>query len=200
MLASMRERDLDRLLTFVDAIVAIAITVLVLPLADVAGDVGTGTVPELLAEHAAELYGFVLSFLVIAKLWLTHHAIVRGLVRQGRWVVSLTFAWTFTIVLLPFPTALVAEAPDDATTKILYMGTMAASSAVLSTIAWVIARNPELRDTQTPPDPAMAAAAVVAFLVALTISLAAPVTSYWPLLLLLLAEPAVRRVRAVRAG
>jgi uncharacterized membrane protein len=200
MLASMRERDLDRLLTFVDAIVAIAITVLVLPLADVAGDVGTGTVPDLLAEHAAELYGFVLSFLVIAKLWLTHHAIVRGLVRQGRWVVSLTFAWTFTIVLLPFPTALVAEAPDDATTKVLYMGTMAASSAVLSAIAWVIARNPELRDRQTPPDPAMAAAAVVAFLVALTISLAAPVTSYWPLLLLLLAEPAVRRVRAVRAG
>jgi uncharacterized membrane protein len=194
-----RERGLDRLLTFVDAIAAIAITVLVLPLTDIAGEVGRGTVADLLVVHSAQMYGFLLSFLVIARLWLIHHAIVGGLVRQGRGLVSLTLLWTFTIVFLPFPTALVAEAPDDTITKVLYMGTMAASSAVLAAIAWAVGRDPDVRDTQTPPDPAIAAAAVVAFLLALTISLAAPATSYWPLLLLLLAEPAVHRLRAVRA-
>ena len=41
--------------------------------------------------------------------------------------------WTVTIVVLPFPTALVAghDASNQATTKILYVGTMAASSLVL---------------------------------------------------------------------
>jgi uncharacterized membrane protein len=192
-----RGRDLDRLLTFVDAIVAIAITVLVLPLADIAGEVGKGPVTELLAEHTAEMFGFFLSFLVIARLWLTHHAIVSGLIGQTAWIVNLTLAWALTIVFLPFPTALVAEAPDDATTKVLYMGTMAVSSAVLAAIAWAIRRKPDVSDADAPPDPWIAAANVVLFLVALTVSVVAPVTSYWPLLLLLLAEPAVRRIRAL---
>jgi hypothetical protein len=39
----------------------------------------------------------------------------------------------------------------------------------------------------------------VAFLVALTISVAVPATSYWPLLLLVLAEPVARRSRAALA-
>jgi len=194
-----RERDLDRLVTFVDAIVAIAITLLVLPLADVAGEVGRGPVSDLLVEHVPELFGFLLSFVVIARLWLVHHVIVSGLVRQDRWIVNLMLAWALTIVFLPFPTALVAEAPDDAVTKILYMGTMAASSAVLAGIAWVMRRRPDVRDTEAIPDPSIAAASVVAFLVALTISVAAPVTSYWPLLLLFLAEPVARRLRAARA-
>jgi uncharacterized membrane protein len=191
-----RERDLDRLLTFVDAIVAIAITLLVLPLADVAGQVGAGTVSDLLAEHTAEILGFFLSFVVISRLWVAHHAIVSGLVRQDRWVVNLMLAWALTIVFLPFPTALVAEAPDDAMTKVLYMGTMAVSSAVLAAIAWFIGRRPDVRDTQAPPDPSVAGANVVAFLLALTISVAIPATGYWPLLLLVVAEPAVRTARA----
>ena len=37
-----RHRDLDRLLTFVDAVVAIAITLLVLPLAEGGGEVERG--------------------------------------------------------------------------------------------------------------------------------------------------------------
>ena len=195
-----RERDLDRLLTFVDAVVAIAITLLVLPLADIAGEVGAGTVSDLLSEHTAEIFGFLLSFLVIARLWLTHHEIVSGLVRQDRSIVNLMLAWALTIVFLPFPTALVAEAPDDAATKVLYMGTMAASSAVLAAIAWVIRRRPDARDTETAPDPSIAAASVVAFLAALTISVAVPATSYWPLLLLLLAEPVARRIHTARVG
>jgi len=194
-----RERDVERLLTFVDAIVAIAITLLVLPLADVAEEVGRGTVSDLLAERDAEIFGFLLSFLVIAKLWRTHHAIVSGLVRQDGWIVNLMLAWALTIVFLPFPTSLVAEAPDDATTKVLYMGTMGASAAVLAGIAWVMGRKPDVRDTETTPDPSIAAASALAFLVALTISVTAPATSYWPLLLLLLAEPAARGLRTARA-
>jgi uncharacterized membrane protein len=191
-----RERDLDRLLTFVDAIVAIAITLLVLPLVDVAGEVGRGTVSDVLAGHTAELLGFFLSFVVIARLWLAHHVIVSGLVRQDGWIVNLTLLWGLTIVFLPFPTALVAEAPDEALTKVLYIGTMAASSAILAAIAWLIVRKPDVRDAGAPPDPWIAAGIVVAFLVALTVSVAVPAAGYWPLFLLVLAEPATRWSRA----
>ena len=72
-----RDRNFDRLLTFVDAIVAIAITLLVLPLVELAPEVRDGgSVADLLREHADELGAFVLSFYVIARIWLSqHHAV-----------------------------------------------------------------------------------------------------------------------------
>ncbi len=127
-----RERDLDRFLTFIDAIVAIAITLLVLPLAEAATEVGEGSVGDLLRENDDKLLAFFLSFLVIAQLWMSQHHIVSGLVVQNTLVTRLLLAWTLTIVLLPFPTALVAEVSDDPATKVLYIGTMALSSRAAS--------------------------------------------------------------------
>jgi uncharacterized membrane protein len=195
-----RERDLERLLTFVDAVVAIAITLLVLPLAEFARDVRTGQVLDLLREHVDDLFGFVLSFVVIARLWVAQHAIVSSLVRQNEVVLRLLLAWTFTIVVLPFPTALVAVTSDDSAAKVLYIGTMAASSALLALIARVVARDRALRDTDDGPDPAQVTATTVAFLLALVAALTFPAASYWPLLLLLLVDGVVDRWRKSRPG
>ena len=190
-----RERDLERFLTFVDAIVAIAITLLVLPLVEVGAEVGEGSVADLVAAHGIDLLGFLLSFTVIARLWLAQHHIVRGLVRQNRLVVQLLLAWTLTIVFLPFPTALVVGTSDDSVAKLLYIGTMALSSGLLAVLGWAIGRDRTLRDDDARPDSLSAAATTVAFLLALVISVAFPVLGYWPLLLLVLAEPIVDRIR-----
>lgn len=195
-----RERDLDRFLTFIDAIVAIAITLLVLPLAEAATEVGDGSVGDLLRETDDKLLAFFLSFLVIAQLWMSQHYIVSGLVVQNTLVTRLLLAWTLTIVFLPFPTALVAEVSDDPATKILYIGTMALSSALLALLARAIGRDRSLRDTDRRPDQAQAAGAVVGFVLALAITLTFPATGYYPLLLLLFADPAVNAWRRARGG
>ena len=195
-----RERDLDRFLTFIDAIVAIAITLLVLPLAEAATEVGAGSVGDLLRENDDKLLAFFLSFLVIAQLWMSQHHIVSGLVVQNTLVTRLLLAWTLTIVFLPFPTALAAEVGEDPVTKVLYIGTMALSSALLALLAWAIGRDRSLRDTDRRPDQAQAAGAVAGFVLALAITLAFPATGYYPLLLLLLADPAVRAWRRARGG
>jgi len=194
-----RERDVERLLTFVDAVVAIAITLLVLPLAEVGREAQDGGVAGLLREHVTDISGFLLSFVVIARLWLAQHRIVSGLVRQSRAVVLLLLAWTFTIVVLPFPTALAAATSHDSLARVLYIGTMTVSSALLALIARVIGRDRSLRDTEVGPDPVYAAGTTAAFLLALAISVVFPATSYWPLLLLVLVDPVVDRVRARRA-
>lgn len=194
-----RERDVERLLTFVDAVVAIAITLLVLPLAEVGREVQGGDVAGLLREHADDIVGFLLSFVVIARLWLAQHAIVRSLVRQSAVVVRLLLLWTFTIVVLPFPTALVASTSDNALAKALYIGTMALSSAVLALIARAIGRDRRLRDTEAGPEAVHAAATAVTFLLALFISVVFPAAGYWSLLLLVLVDPVVGRLRRRRA-
>jgi uncharacterized membrane protein len=195
-----RERDLDRLLTFVDAVVAIAITLLVLPLAEAAGGIGDGSVGDLLRDNEDKLLGFVLSFLVIAQLWFSQQRIVSSLVVQDRLVTRLLLAWTLTIVLLPFPTALVAEVGHEPATKVFYLGTMAVSSALLALMAWAVGRNRSIRDTDDRPDPVPALATVVGFVLALAISLAFPATSYYPLLLLLLPDPVIHALRRGRGG
>jgi uncharacterized membrane protein len=194
-----RHRDLDRLLTFVDAVVAIAITLLVLPLAEVGQELGDGGAAELLEAHRDDLLGFVLSFVVIARLWLAQHQTVRTLERQSPPVVWLLLAWTFTIVFLPFPTSLVAASDHDPVAKILYVGTMAVSSLLLGLIAVAIRRDDGLRDTEEKPPLAPAIGVTSGFLVALAVMLAFPDTGYYPLLLLLLVDPVVRVVRRVAA-
>jgi uncharacterized membrane protein len=194
-----RERDLERLLTFVDAVVAIAITLLVLPLAEIGSQVGDMPVAELLAEHATDILGFVLSFVVIARLWLGQHRIVSSLIRQSTAVIWLLLLWTFTIVVLPFPTSLAAGTAHDPLVKVLYIGTMTVSSFVLALIAWTIGHDRNLRDTDRKPDLLQAAGTTVTFVVALAITVAFPATSYWPLLLLVLTDPVVRQIRRSRA-
>ena len=194
-----RERDLDRLLTFVDAVVAIAITLLVLPLTEVAGEVGSSSVGDLLRANEDKLLGFLLSFLVIAQLWFAQHRILGGLVVQDPLVTRLLLAWTLTIVFLPFPTALVADVGRDPATKVLYIGTMTVSSALLGLMSWAVGRDRALRDTDHRPDPVPSVATVLGFVLALTMSLALPALSYYPLLLLLLTGPVVGRWRRRRA-
>jgi uncharacterized membrane protein len=189
-----RERDFERFLTFVDAIVAIAITLLVLPLVDVAGHLPKGgSVAHLLRENSAQIWAFFLSFAVIANLWLTQHRVLSRVATASTWLTRLMLLWTVTIVVLPFPTALVAghQAGDQATTKLLYVGTMAASSLVLGLMCLEIARHDWIRDTDDRPDVVLAFATFVAFMVILVVMLAAPRLSYWPLLLLFLPDRVV---------
>lgn len=193
-----RSRDLERLITFVDAVVAIAITLLVLPLVDVATEVGDGSVEDLLREHRAQIGAFLLSFVVIAALWMAQHRTLRTVVAQDTLIARMLLVWTLTIVLLPFPTALVAEAGDQAATKAFYIGLMALSAACLALMSWVIGRRPALRDSDQTPDTAVAVATCVAFLVALAVALLVPATGYYPLLVLLLPDRLVRAWRRRR--
>jgi hypothetical protein len=57
------------------------------------------------------------------------------------------------LVVLPFPSALVAGSPGQrAATELLYVGTAAVSSLVLALMRVVIRRHPEIRDSAESPD------------------------------------------------
>lgn len=59
-----RTRFFERFLTFVDAIVAIAITLLILPLVELVGE-NHGSTTDLLRDRQSSFYAFALSFLVM---------------------------------------------------------------------------------------------------------------------------------------
>jgi uncharacterized membrane protein len=194
-----RERDFDRFLTFIDAIVAIAITLLVLPLVELTADLDEfGSVGDLLDEHQTQIWAFLLSFAVIARLWFVQHQSVRHVLRYHGRVARLLMLWVLTIVFLPFPTALVAAEGSSPVTKVLYIGTMVVSTAVLTLVEAFLRRHPELTDGDDDADPVDGVTNLVLLLVALGISLAVPATSYFPLLLLAVSGPLADRWRRLR--
>lgn len=193
-----RARDLERLLMFVDAIVAIAITLLVLPLVELTKEVhGDTSVADFLSETDTypDLWSFLLSFAVIARLWFAQHHAVRHVLSSLNRLSWLLVLWTLTIVFLPFPTALVAKGPEEPASKILYIGTITVSAVALGLIDRVIERNPQITDGTPPPSSLYALANVLMLVLALAITLAFPETSYFPMLLLFLDAPVVRLLR-----
>ena len=180
-----RERDLDRFLTFVDAIVAIAITLLVLPLVElIGGDLGDQRVADLLREHQAQFWSFLLSFVVIARLWLVQRRAVTNLTRLDTHVVTLLLAWALTIVFLPFPTALVAQTSGQTATKVLYFGTVLLSVVTLALVELIIVRRPQITDGLGVPPLEGTVVNVALLVLALVVTLVFPVIGYFSLLLL----------------
>jgi uncharacterized membrane protein len=189
-----RDRDLDRLLTFVDAVVAIAITLLVLPLVELTSDFREDeSVALLLRHHQAQLWSFLLSFVVIARLWFSQHEAVKSLLLSHKYIYALLVFWMLTIAFLPFPTSLVAKAGHEPITKVLYIGTIALSTLATGLVSWVMRRNPQITDGSGRADAEPGVVSGVLLLLALVITLAIPATSYFPLLLLYLETP-VRRL------
>jgi uncharacterized membrane protein len=140
------ERGFDRLVNFSDAVVAIAITLLILPLVDTATEYEPGKVAELLEQGAPRLLVFVISFVVIGRFWLAHHGMYEKIVGYNREVLLVNLLWLLSIVFLPFPTELIASAgQDDRTTTALYVGTMVVTSLSGVWQQWVFVRHPELQ-------------------------------------------------------
>jgi uncharacterized membrane protein len=190
------ERGLDRIVIFADAVVAIACTLLVLPLVDLATQDAGVPVDRLLSDHAGQFGAFALSFAVIARLWVAHHRLFERVGAYDSMIIWLTLFWLFTVAFLPFPTAILATQSGHGA-SMFYVGTLLLSSVALaSTAAWVSA-HPVLQRSAEPDagvdDPHWTTA--VLLVVAFGLAVLLPHASVWPLLLLLLSAPidALRR-------
>jgi len=198
-------RGLERFNQFTDGVVAIAITLMVLPLVDTVSDSTQAAdgITHLLGQNGYQLFSFVLSFLVIARLWLTHQAIFEWVELYDSRIIWCGFAWMFTIVALPFTTTLIAEHPQDRLAIGLYIGDMLLSSACLSIITLVIARDPSLRHAEADVGPDVIAHSIITtslFAVALAVAVILPQIGLWALLILFFTKPVATIERNWRSG
>jgi uncharacterized membrane protein len=97
----------QRLEAFSDGVFAIAITLLVLTIAQpqhydhLADDLG---------DRWPALAAYVVSFTVIGIMWISHHSVFSHLARIDRGVVSLNLLLLMTVVFIPYPTGVFGEA------------------------------------------------------------------------------------------
>jgi uncharacterized membrane protein len=181
----------ERLLAFSDGVVAIALTLLILPLAELVPEAPEAARSGLtiITDNLAPIGSFVLSFAVIARFWAAHHRVFDAAERVSPALVWINTAWLFTIVVVPFPTEMVGAFADDAFTLRFYVLTLFVSSALLSVMTVLVRRS--LAAPGAPRHVATGSTAAL-FLVVFVVTLVAPQWSYWPLLLLLATGPLER--------
>jgi uncharacterized membrane protein len=100
-------RATDRAVTFSDAVVAIAITLLALDLPVPSGGLTTGQFLHALRQDWSGYLAFFISFLVIANHWSTHRRVFRYVSRLNDRVFRLNMAWLLMMILTPFATKMV---------------------------------------------------------------------------------------------
>ncbi len=135
-----RESTVERTVMLTDAVVAIAMTLLVLPLVEAVPDVDLEDVGAFVGDHISLFVSFVVSFLVILLFWAAHQRLFALVSEMTVSLRMLNAAWLLVIAFLPFPTALVGRNPTTSTTPI-YIGTVLVLDLISVGMTVAIART-----------------------------------------------------------
>ena len=129
---------LDRIVFFSDAVIALAITLLVpdikLPESAGAAAAASWRVLDLWPKYR----GYVVSFWVIALYWVAHHGCYLSIRRYDRRHMYLNFLFLMCIAFMPFPTGPLFSSPIHAASVVMYAGTAAGIELTLAGL-WVYA-------------------------------------------------------------
>jgi len=168
--------SLGRLLAFSDGVFAIAITILVLDL-DVPEGLTDAALRAELGQLTPRLLSAALSFAIIGRFWIAHHALFDRICTADRPLLVLGTALLAPIVLIPFATKLLAEYVNTAIAVIAYSVTVAAAAlAEFAVLAYGTRRRAigQSRPAAVRAQLAGAGAAAAAFLIAIPVALFSP--------------------------
>ncbi|MBY8859487.1 DUF1211 domain-containing protein [Nocardia sp. CA2R105] len=183
------DRGLDRVIFFSDAVVAIAITLIVLPLVDTAREVEHSTTSKFFSDNAYTLIAAAVTFAVIGVFWREHHRLFERATGYTHLLVRVNMFWLFGIVALPLATVLDEFTHRDRLAVGIYLGVIIYTMTVQRIEELVLYQAGLLSDPQppTPTELVLRWSMVVAACIALIIALAWPGVGLWSLLLVAVA-------------
>ena len=150
----------NRLEAFSDGVFAIAITLLVIEIRPPTLAQGESLAHGLWEQWPSYL-GYLLSFLVLGVMWLNHHRIFEPARRVDGIVLVLNLNLLLWAVLIPFPTAVVAdflrEGGSDAKTAVALYGGVILLAAIAFTALFVGITRPGIVEELPAPDVVRAA-------------------------------------------
>lgn len=159
-------RSFDRLINFTDAVVAVAITILVLPLVDLHAQGAEKTVWAIINDNSGQIITFVFTFVVVSVMWQVHNRVVNRLRGYDNIVFWLNLAWLLSIVFLPWSSLMYGVGLGGTSggtdwsdwsggeglggSGMLYWGNLAVASMLSSAIARHARYHPTLIDQDSP--------------------------------------------------
>lgn len=200
---AIEHKGFERLVNFTDAVVAIAATLLILPVVDAATSLGERNVDNFLRSVIPEFMMFLLSFVIIANFWLEHHRLFRRIDKFDATLMYANFVWLIGIVVMPVPTALVVNGDGhDQISMAFYIGTMFVISLMQFIMNYHVYKNQDLEHGQARnPNRVLGAFLSALYLaLALIIAVTIPSIGLWSLTIMFLIPISVIVIRRVQAG
>ena len=140
--------DNSRILALSDGVFAIALTLLVLDI----------RVPEVGPDLAAQVRDllpkfqvYVISFLIIALFWITHHDLFRHIRGHDTTLLGLNAVFLMFVAFLPFPVSLLGGGGNHRFALIFYDACMIVTSLTLSAVWWYVTRDRRLISPAATP-------------------------------------------------
>ena len=195
------QRGFDRLVNFSDATVAIAITLLILPLVDAGPEVARHGIVPYFNENFWQLLAFVISFAVIARLWMVHHQVFGWTDSYTSGLMWLNMLWLASIVFIPFTANVLSNSNGErAEVDALYIGNLLAISLAMQAIGAVLVRSPHLvrEDARGAMDSTRGWSAIIIIAVCLVLAVLVPSVGMFWLFLMFLSEPLHLLLRRLR--
>lgn len=139
----------ERLNALSDGVFAVAITLLVLNLVGLPQISGTVTESQLahgIAQTWPHFFAYTLSFVIIAKFWISHHSLFSAIRRVDKMLIWLNVFYLLFIVFMPYPTNLIALYSDMKVSTILYAAVLALAGILQGTMGFYAVRGHRLVD------------------------------------------------------
>ena len=140
---------MDRLVFFSDAVFAIAMTLLIVEL-HVPAVHDTGLGPALL-ELLPGYLTFILSFVVVGMVWMSHHRKFRVIVRHDQNLVRLNLVLLLFVASIPLPTGILASYGNQNLSVYIYAGTISLVGFLLTGL-WIYAWHRNFVDPELSID------------------------------------------------
>lgn len=152
-----RERDSARVEAFSDAVIAIVLTLMSVELFGlVPGDTSAESLGAALAHEWPAFLAYVISFLIVGQIWVTHHNMWRYVERVDQTLLALNLALLLFVAPIPWTASLLAEYlrgshEEQVLTAGIYVGVIL-GEAVFFNIGWWWAARRGLLDARMHPD------------------------------------------------
>ena len=137
-------RSLDRVINFSDAVVAVAITVLVLPIVAIDGPTAGHSMIDVLQDNAGQILAFLVTFFMLFVFWQGHHRVFENFTSINNTIMWLNAAWLATVAFLPWPSKLIDMGSDSIGAGWLYCLTLFLNAMFLHLIYQVGRKNQSL--------------------------------------------------------
>jgi uncharacterized membrane protein len=179
-------KNFERFINFSDAVMAIAVTLLVLPLVEHATSSSITSYRGFVSSFGNPLFIFLLSFVVICRYWEVHHNLFSNLKSFNTRLFWLNASWLVSIVLIPFTSELLGNSSESVFITSIYIGSLLITSYLGVAIEWEILHSPILQKPSAAKSlrSTYGLVTAIAMTLALAISIMFHDIGLWALLLL----------------
>ncbi|MBE9168418.1 DUF1211 domain-containing protein [Pleurocapsales cyanobacterium LEGE 06147] len=147
-----RQRGRERTEAFSDAVIAIIMTLMSVELLQLPAKMEGQSLATALAHEWPAYLSYLVSFLILGQIWLTHHNMWRYIERVDQVLLTLNIGLLLFAAVIPFTTSLLAEyllgsPSEQRLTAALYVGAVL-GEAVCFNLSWWWAARRGLLDTE----------------------------------------------------